>query len=537
MIRRGSNDLEAEVTATMATARVTIGDPAHPISPLLFGGLAEHFGTSVNDGMWHRGTRAARPDVKNALAAMGTRLIRYPGGCYSAAYHWGDGIGPLDSRPHHERTIWADIVESLPGLVPEGGTRRTPGLTVEKLSRMTGPPEPNIVGTDEFLQYCLDLDAEPLLVANLGTGTPQEAADWVRYTNMDRRSPRPVHYWGLGNENWGTHEPGAAPPREYGRRLADFAQAMKAVDPTIAIIGVGFGVREDDADPQADRSFRHYSGTEWISGVLEEAAEHIDGLNLHWYFPGMIGRALAGQADYRQLVTAPDLLEDTLRRTSDLLDRYDPQHRLILAVDEWNRMVEVEDHLNTNHALADAPFFAGAYISLLRHADRIPISCISHLVNCLGPIQAGDGWMFTTSAFLVAQLFSTLATGTTRLTSVVSEPVEVPELADLNIALAPFNRLGARTGKGLDAITTDSGATQVVFLASRHLDRPTDVTVAGLRDGAQARLRLVTGPDLYASNSVQQPDLLHISEVEVDVRDGQASLRLPPGGTGALIVR
>jgi alpha-N-arabinofuranosidase len=520
-----------------ATAEVVIGDPAHPVPPLLFGGLAEHFGTSVNDGMFDRRTRAARPDVKSALAAMGTRLIRYPGGCYSSAYHWKDGIGPQESRPRYERTIWTDIVASLPGLVPAGGTRRTPGLTLEELSLRSGPPEPNIVGTDEFLQYCLDLDAEPFLVANLGTGTTQEAADWVRYTNIDRRAPRRVQYWGVGNENWGTHEPGAAPPREYGRRLAEYAAAMKAVDPSITVVGVGLGVRPSDGDADLDRSFRAYTGTEWIAGVLEEAGDHIDALNLHWYFPGMIGRPLSGEDDYRQLVTAPDLLDDVLDRTVDLLGRLDPDGRIFIAVDEWNRMVEVEDHLSTNHTLADAPFFAGGFIALLRHAGIVRIGCLSHLVNCLGPVQAGDGWMFTTAAFQIAQLFGTLARGTTRTTSVVSESVDVPALADLNIGLTPMSNLGARTGEGLVALATEDDATQVVFLASRHLDRPTDVEVVGLADVEEATLRLLTGPDLYAANTVEHPDVLHFAEQPVQVVAGRARFRLPPGGTGALVLR
>lgn len=523
------------MTANPATAQVTINGRAHPISPLLFGGLAEHFGTSVNDGMWDRSTQAARPDVKNALAAMGTRLIRYPGGCYSSAYDWRDGVGPRESRPHYERTIWNEIIERLPHLVPDGGTRRTPELTLQQLSRLAGPPEPNLVGTDEFLQYCLDLDAEPLLVANLGTGSKENAAAWVRYTNVDRHSPRSVHYWGLGNENWGAHEPGHATAKEYGRRLAEYAAAMKQVDPSIAIIGVGYGVRDDDADPTVDRAGRA-SGTEWVSGVLEQAADQIDGLNLHWYFPGMIGRPLAGEADYRQLVTAPDLFEDTLTRTIELISTFDPEGRLFVAVDEWNRMVEVEDHLNTNHALADAPFFAGVFISLLRHADRTRIGCLSHLVNCLGPVQAGAGWMFTTSGFLVAQLFSSLAKGHTRQTSVVSDPVDVPELTDVTLGFMPLNRFDARTSPGLVAIATEDDAGQVVFVASRHLDRPTDVTVSGLRDGSSARLRLLTGPDLYAANTATDPDVLHFAQRGLDVHDGHVQFRLPPGGTGAVIV-
>jgi alpha-N-arabinofuranosidase len=523
------------VAERTARAEVTLLGGGPRVSPLLFGGLAEHFGASVHDGMFDRESGVARADVKSALAAMGTRLIRYPGGCFSAGYHWRDGVGPRSGRPRHERTTWNDLVEGNPDLAPEGGTRRTPGLTLAELSLLASGPDPNSVGTDEFLQYCLDLDAEPMLVANIGTGTKQEAADWVRYTNVDRRSPRPVHFWEVGNENWGLLEPGCAPPREYGGTLAEFAQAMKAVDPTISVIGVGYPVRPGDDGPDPVRSPGGYTGTEWMTGVVEEAGEHLDGLNLHWYFPEMIGRPLTAEADYRQLVTAPDLFDDVLTRTLDLLERLSPERELFLAVDEWNRMVELEDHVSTNHALADAPFFAGVCMALLRHLPRVRIACVSHLVNCLAPVQAGDGWMFTTSGFLVLQQFSALARGRTRLTAVTSDPVDVPALADVSGRRTAFHGLEARTGQGLDAQATEEEHRQVVFLTSRHLDRPTDVTVVGLRNGV-GRLRLLAGPALYAANCAEHPDVLYVAEREVDVRDGTAHLTLPPGGTGALVV-
>lgn len=515
-----------------ARATVRIGGPAARISPSIFGGLAEHFGTSVNDGMWDRSTGEARADVKAAITAMGVGLIRYPGGCYSAAYHWKDGVGPRDQRPYQARTMWTELGERLGSMLTA-----VPGLTPERLGQLMGPPEPNLVGTDEFLQYCVDIGAEPLLVANLGTGRPEEAAEWVRYT-MRPASPRRVRWWGVGNETYGSHEPGHAPPAEYGKRLAEFSQAMKAVDPGIRIIGVGLPAFPPELASDPDGLIVAYDAREWNEGVLGAAAADIDALSLHWYFPGMVGRPLSGLDDYAQLVTSPDLLDQALTHTIGLVDELTGDHRLMFSVDEWNRMVELEDHFGTNHTLADAGFFAGVYTVLLNHADRVSISCISHLVNCLAPIQApAPGQMFPTAAYLIGQLYAGLATGTTRQVEVNADQVLVPALTGIQVIGPGGLAAEPRTGRGLVAAATTAGQRNVIFLTSRHLDRPTVVTVTGLPVAqAAARWRVLAGPDLFAANTLEHPGTLYWSEDSIAVTGGHAEVTLPPGGTGALIV-
>ena len=522
-----------------AEASVSVGERLAPIAPSIFGGLAEHFGTSVNDGMWDRVTGQARPDVKAALKAMGTRLIRYPGGCYSASYHWRDGVGPVEARPHHERTMWTELGEQLGGMVlgDRPPNERLPDPTPQGLGKLMGPPEPNIVGTDEMLQFCTDIGAEAMFVANLGTGTPDEAADWVAYANRPA-SPGRVTWWGVGNETYGSHEPGHSSPEEYGRKLAEFSRAMKAADPTIQIIGVGLPVFPDDVGWKPDGVIVVYDAEQWNRAVLEAAAPDIDALSLHWYFPGMIGRSLSGVDDYVQLVTSPDLFERAVAKTLETIDQIVPHRRLALSVDEWNRMVELEDHFSTNHCLADAGFFAGVYTALLTHADRVRIGCISHLVNCLAPIQApAPGQLFVTSAYLVAQLYSEHARGWTRQIECASSDVEVPMLADVRGDVGPSAGVGARTASGLVAAATSDGSAEAVFLTSRELRRPTHVSLAGLPPSARsAQWRVLSGPDLFAANTPEQPNTLYWSATTVELDNGRAEVTLPPGGTGALLI-
>ena len=127
--------------------------------------------------------------------------LRWPGGCFADEYHWKDGIGPIDRRPDTYCRTWYSYTS-------------------------------NDVGTDEFIAVCRMLGAEPSLCVNYGTGTPQEAADWVEYCNggPDTRwgriraenghaEPYNVKYWNVGNEVYLSAEMGGTNGIEYGNNL------------------------------------------------------------------------------------------------------------------------------------------------------------------------------------------------------------------------------------------------------------------------------------------------------------------------------
>lgn len=109
-------------------------------------------------------------------------VFRYPGGNFCATYHWEDGVGPREKRRKRPDLAW-------------------------------GARESNEFGTDEFMQWCKEVDAEPYLCLNFGTGTLDEAMAWVEYckgtedthyANLRRENGHPepynVKYWALGNE-------------------------------------------------------------------------------------------------------------------------------------------------------------------------------------------------------------------------------------------------------------------------------------------------------------------------------------------------
>jgi len=126
-----------------------------PVDPRIFGGFLEHLGRAVYQGVYEPGSRHAdadglRQDVLEALQPLRYTAMRYPGGNFASGYHWMDGVGPRDQRPAVRELAWQSL-------------------------------EPNQFGTDEFIRLSRRLGWTPMLTANLGTGSPEEARNWVEY--------------------------------------------------------------------------------------------------------------------------------------------------------------------------------------------------------------------------------------------------------------------------------------------------------------------------------------------------------------------
>src|SRR5260221_5525684 len=128
-----------------------------PVDPRLFGGFLEHIGRAVYEGVYDPQSKQAdengfRKDVLSSLKQLLFTAMRYPGGNFASGYHWLDGIGPRSSRP-----------------------------TIRDLASQS--IEPNQFGTDEFIQLSRLMNWTPMMAVNLGTGTPEEARNWVEYCN------------------------------------------------------------------------------------------------------------------------------------------------------------------------------------------------------------------------------------------------------------------------------------------------------------------------------------------------------------------
>jgi N-acetylneuraminic acid mutarotase len=189
----------------------------------------------------------------------------------------------------------------LPSSIPtlqELGTRlmRWPGGSWGDMYHETNPPN---VGygcfTTNFIHVATNVQSQAFMIANYGTGSPQEAADWVRLCNVTNHAG--FKYWEIGNECYGSWESDAntnAPwlphdPWSYAQRFVYYYNQMKAVDPSIKI-GV-VGVYGEDSYANYTNHFAinpvtgvtHYGWTPVMLSTLNSLGVTPDFLVDHYY--------------------------------------------------------------------------------------------------------------------------------------------------------------------------------------------------------------------------------------------------------------
>jgi len=253
----------------------------------------------------------ADPDVIRRLREARLPLLRWPGGNFVSGYRWRGGVGPTDDRPTVANPAWACL-------------------------------EPNLFGTDEFLAFCREVGCEPLICVNAGDGTPAEAAAWVEYCNGSAKTPMGrlraanghpepygVRLWEIGNEIYGRWQVGWTTPGGNLDRYRRFAEAMRAADPTIELLGCG-----SDPDGEWDRRLIDGVGADLAcithhllaGGQVDETVEPDDLFHAFMALPAQVAEKYrrnldrmrdAGVADPRIAVTELQLFAHYRGRSED----------------------------------------------------------------------------------------------------------------------------------------------------------------------------------------------------------------------------
>ena len=291
------------------------------ISRFIYGHFAEHLGRCIYGGIFVGkdspipNVNGIRKDVVEAMKAIHLPVLRWPGGCFADEYHWRDGIGP--NRKRMVNTHWGGVVED------------------------------NSFGTHEFLELCRQVGCEPYITGNVGSGTVQEMSEWVEYINSDgdsttvqerwangQKESWGVRFWGVGNENWGCG--GNMRPEFYADQYRRFQTYCRQYgDHKLYKVACG----PSDGDQQ------------WTETLMKNAGRMMDGLSLHhytvcgsWKDKGSATEFTAEEY-YRQLQKTLET-EDILKGHCAVMDRYDPEKRVGLIVDEWGNWFNVEPDTN-----------------------------------------------------------------------------------------------------------------------------------------------------------------------------------------------
>jgi len=348
-----------------ATLAIRLDQPRGTINRNLYGQFAEHLGRLIYEGIWVGenspipNTRGMRNDVLAALKELHVPVLRWPGGCFADEYHWRDGIGPRDKRPRRPNSSWGGV-------------------------------DTNAFGTHEFLDLCELLGADAYINGNVGSGSPQEMMEWIEYMTSDadsdlanlrrrngREKPWKIPYFAVGNETWGCG--GNMRPEYYAdvyRRYATFIKNHSGNH--IQKLAVG-GYDEN------------YN---WTEVLMAQAGKQMDGLSLHYYtlptgnWDKKGSATQFGEKEWHATLVRTLRMDEFIQRHSAIMDKYDPQKRVGLMVDEWGTWYDSEagrdmGALYQQNTLRDA-VAAGINLNIFnKHSDRVKMANIAQMVNVL----------------------------------------------------------------------------------------------------------------------------------------------------------
>lgn len=497
---------------------VNVANAGAKIDRHIFGQFAEHLGTGVYEGVWVGpgspipNTRGIRNDVVGALKALKVPNVRWPGGCFADDYHWRKGVGPADARAVILNPSWGGVTES------------------------------NAFGTHEFMDFLAQIGSEAFLSVNVGSGTPQEASEWLEYLTTSqpttlgkeraangRPAPDEVAFLGIGNESWDCG--GNMSPEYYLSQLKIYSRFVRNFHPaqqdTNRMLKIAVGPGGDGP-----------RWTEWTETIMKAWKDHtwswdIDGLSLHHYtvvdWVNKFKSVGFGEAEYGRILKATLEMEKIIGTHSAIMDKYDPQKKVALVVDEWGSWYAPLPGSNPaflvqQNSLRDALLASLNLNIFARHADRVRGANIAQMVNVLQAMILTDKEkMVLTPTYHVFRMY-----------------VPFQDAAFVPVAFdAGTYTHGDVTLPRVDAIAAKDSA-GVLWLAITNLDpaRPADITVqvSGITPKTAAGETLTAGA-VDAVNTFEAPHTVAPKPFTAKLQGDRLSLTLEPKSVTVLSVR
>jgi alpha-L-arabinofuranosidase len=477
----------AAVAQTDATAITINADRAGAIiNKNVYGQFSEHLGSGIYGGIYVGGnstipnTKGFRNDVIAALKELKVPMLRWPGGCFADEYHWHDGIGPKDKRAVRINTNWG------------------------------GVPENNSFGTHEFLDFVEMIGADAYVNANIGSGSPQEAAQWLEYMTGDqnttlvkerkangRETPWKVSIYAMGNETWGCG--GNMRPEYYADVYNQYATFLKT---------------RPGAMPELLASGDHDDQTSFTTTLLNNVRTGMDAISLHYYTilgPRWEDKDTAtgfSEAGWINTLANTLKMDGFIQRQDALMTDFEkkrfggaPRKKIGLYIDEWGTWYKPEPGSNPGflvqqNTLRDAVVAAANFNIFHKYADRVRMTAIAQAINVLQAMILTDGpKMILTPTYHVFHMYKPFQDAT-------SLPIDI-RTGDYKYDKWSVPQVSASAARAKDGSI-------VIGLANLDPHKPASVSaiISGAQSG-QVKGEILTSEAMDAHNTFEKPDAIH----------------------------
>jgi len=508
-----------------AHIEILLDEALGEISPNIYGHFVENLSGVIYDGIWV-GEKSKVPNINgirkelvDEMRKIKAPIVRFPGGCFADSYDWRDGIGPVDKRPR--RTNFWNTGEK-----PEAPDSHR--------------YDPNRFGTNEFVQFCRLITAEPYLAANLRSLTAEQLYRWVEYCNSpagstsladDRaaagfKDPYRVRYWGIGNESWGCG--GNFTAQEYAVEYRRFTAWVPSYPGMDHLSFVASGPNDDNWD--------------WTRGFLEEIVKKgprelmgIYGLALHYYAwnlsRGKTKDWIEGKGDavhfdvtdWYELLQQGDIMESLIKGHWQVMGEFDREHHIKLVVDEWGPWYKDGSGLTPTNQIEQLPTLRDAVFSGLtldtfnRHPEKVGVGCCAQLINCLNSLYlAHEDKFCVTPVGHTFALYADHRGGQSLRAEFLVPPIH-------------YDRDGKQArfwGLNGSASLHDR---QVVLTAVNPSVREAveaQIAVRGARVSS-GTATVLTAPDIHARNTFEQSQAIAPATAKLAIKDGTALFSFP----------
>ncbi|MEO5772862.1 MAG: alpha-L-arabinofuranosidase C-terminal domain-containing protein [Sphingomicrobium sp.] len=491
------------VAAHSADAPVQItldaSKPGAVIDRNIFGQFAEHLGSGIYGGIWVGkdstipNTRGVRKDVVAALKALKVPNVRWPGGCFADQYNWRRGVGP---------------------------------------ERKAAVGERNSFGTDEFMDFAQQIGTDAYISVNLGSGTVQEAAEWLEYMTAPtddalgaerakngHPEPYKVPILGIGNESYDCGGPMS--PDSYVSEMKRFSHFVRNYNAARAMKRVAVGEGTAEAS-YTDSVMKAWKARSW--------SWDIEALSLHFYatggWPPHLPSTGFDEKDYAALVKDAIAMDDVIKKYSAIMDKYDPQKKVALAVDEWGAWLAPTPGsdaggLVQQNSQRDAVLAALSINVFARHADRVRMANIAQMINVLqAMILTDQDKILLTPTYHVFHMYVPFQDAT-----VVPLAFDAGTYTTNGITLPRVDAVAARDKAGK------------VWLAVTNIDPNSpaklSVSLAGVK-ATRASGQTLSAPKVNSVNTFDAPNAVAPKALSAKVEGGTLTITVAPASVTVL---